>query len=184
MKVLNKIERYYVDHIHPTYEKKNNYLRKRGAQIGDNTRLNCTTSAFGSEPYLISVGKDCLFAANINLITHDGAIKVLNTLNKFDGKLMDKIGAITIGNNVYIGMGAYIMPGVTIGDNCIIGAGSIITKNIPDNSIVVGIPGRVICDVDNYWSKNANNLEYLDDMTSEEKRKYLVEKYMGKKSND
>jgi maltose O-acetyltransferase len=51
---------------------------------------------------------------------------------------------ITIGNNVWIGGGVKIMPGITIGDNTVIGAGSIITKNIPSNVIAVGNPCRVL----------------------------------------
>lgn len=51
---------------------------------------------------------------------------------------------IIIGNNVWIGGNATILDGVTIGNNCVIGAGSVVTKNIPDNSIAVGNPCRVI----------------------------------------
>lgn len=51
---------------------------------------------------------------------------------------------ITIGSNVWIGGNVTILDGVTIGNNCIIGAGSVVTKNIPDNSIAVGNPCRVI----------------------------------------
>lgn len=179
MGIKNKIERYWIDHIRPSHKKKVEYLRKKGAQIGEGTRLNCTTAAFGSEPYLISVGKDCLFAANINLITHDGAIKVLNSLNKFEGKQLDKIGAIHIGDNVYIGMGAYVMPGTRIGNNCIIGAGCVVTKDIPDNSVVVGVPGKVIGTVDSYYLKCKDSLEDLEGLNPEEKKHYLISKYMG-----
>ncbi len=49
-----------------------------------------------------------------------------------------------MGNNVWIGGGAIILPGVTIGDNVVIGAGSIVTKDIPDNVIAAGNPCRVI----------------------------------------
>lgn len=49
-----------------------------------------------------------------------------------------------IGNNVWIGGGAIIMPGVTIGDNVVIGAGSVVTKDIPDNSVAYGSPYRVV----------------------------------------
>ena len=49
-----------------------------------------------------------------------------------------------MGNNVWIGGGAIILPGVTIGDNVVIGAGSIVTKSIPDNVIAVGSPCRVV----------------------------------------
>ncbi len=51
---------------------------------------------------------------------------------------------ITIGNNVWIGGGAIICPGVTIGDNSSIGAGSVVTKSIPANKVAVGNPCRVI----------------------------------------
>ncbi|HJC65991.1 MAG TPA: hypothetical protein H9931_04630 [Candidatus Enterocloster excrementigallinarum] len=51
---------------------------------------------------------------------------------------------IRIGNNVWIGGGAIIMPGVTIGNNVVIGAGSVVTKDIPDHVIAYGNPCRVI----------------------------------------
>lgn len=51
---------------------------------------------------------------------------------------------IKIGNNVWIGHGVYVMPGITIGDNSIIGAKAVVTKDIPSDSIAVGVPARVI----------------------------------------
>ena len=54
---------------------------------------------------------------------------------------------ITVGNNVWIGAGVRVMPGVTIGDNVVIGAGSVVTKDIPDNVIAVGNPCRVIREI-------------------------------------
>ena len=51
---------------------------------------------------------------------------------------------ITIGNNVWLGHGAYIMPGVHIGNNAIIGAKTVVTHDIPENAIAVGVPARVI----------------------------------------
>ena len=51
---------------------------------------------------------------------------------------------IAIGKNVWIGAGATVVPGVTIGDNSIIGAGSVVTKDVPDNTIVAGVPAKVI----------------------------------------
>ena len=51
---------------------------------------------------------------------------------------------IKVGDNVWIGAGVHVMPGVTIGSNCVIGAGSIVVKDIPDNSVAVGNPCKVI----------------------------------------
>ena len=51
---------------------------------------------------------------------------------------------VKIGNNVWIGAGAIVLPGVTIGDNCVIGAGSVVTKDIPSNVIAVGNPCRIL----------------------------------------
>ena len=133
------------------YQSRIKYLREQGARIGDGTRLNCEIDSFGTEPYLISVGQDCLLAYDIHLITHDGGVKVLSTLNYFNGERMDIMAPIRIGNNVYIGSGAYIMPGVTIGDNCIIGTASVVTKDIPANSVAVGIPAKVIKTIDEYY---------------------------------
>ena len=53
-------------------------------------------------------------------------------------------GVATIGDNVYIGPGAKIIGAVKIGDNVAIGANCVVTKDIPDNGVVVGIPGKVI----------------------------------------
>ena len=63
-------------------------------------------------------------------------------LKKHDCKT--QTAPVIIGNNVWIGGGAIILPGVTIGNNVVIGAGSVVTKNIPDNVIAVGSPCRVV----------------------------------------
>ena len=52
--------------------------------------------------------------------------------------------SITIGNDVWIGMGAKILPGVSIGNNVVVAAGAVVNKNIPDNTIVAGVPAKVI----------------------------------------
>ncbi len=54
---------------------------------------------------------------------------------------------ITVGDNVWIGAGVHVMPGVTIGSNVVIGGGSVVTKDIPDNSVAVGNPCHVIREI-------------------------------------
>lgn len=51
---------------------------------------------------------------------------------------------VKIGNDVWVGAGATILPGVTIGDGCVIGAGSVVTKDVPANSLAVGVPAKVV----------------------------------------
>lgn len=56
---------------------------------------------------------------------------------------------VTIGNDVWIGGNVTILPGITIGNNVVIGAGAVVTKDIPDNSLAVGVPAKVIREIEN-----------------------------------
>lgn len=151
--------------INKTKRIKNTILRLFGTKIGKNTVINCRLKSFGSEPYLVSIGNNCVISKNVEFITHHGVGTLLYNLKYFDKKI-DIIEPINIGNNVYIGMGAYIMPGVTIGDNWIIGARSIVTKNIPDSSVVTGSPARIIENINSYYQKvfSRGNFEYTTNL--------------------
>ena len=150
------------------------YLRDQGCKIGAKTRLLCSTGCFGTEPYLVEIGEDCLLSSNLSFFTHDGGVKVLNSLNYFDGERMDKVGKIVIGNNCFIGSGTKILPGVTIGDNVIVGAGSIVTKDVPSNVVVAGVPARVICTIDEFYQKNKDRFYPTAKMSADEKKVYLL----------
>jgi len=92
-------------------EAKVHYLRKLGCKVGNGTRFMGGVPYLGTEPYLIEIGEDCLLTDNLHFHTHDGSVKVLNSAGFFDGKRMDKMGRIKIGNNCFIGSGARIMGG-------------------------------------------------------------------------
>ncbi|MDR2192039.1 MAG: sugar O-acetyltransferase [Endomicrobium sp.] len=87
----------------------------------------------------VSIGDDVLIAPNVGIYTAKHPIDPKQRKQKYEYAL-----PITIGNNVWIGAGASILPNVTIGDNSIIGAGSVVTKSIPPDVIAVGNPCKVI----------------------------------------
>ena len=80
---------------------------------------------------------------------------------------------IMVGNDVYIGIRAMILPGVTIGNRCIIGAGSVVTKDIPDNSVAAGVPARVIKSTDEYLENMKKKSLKCGHLKGEEKAKVL-----------
>lgn len=173
MNIFEKIYRQYLS-MAGSSEAKRKYLIKKGAKIGAGTIIHGALNTFGTEPYLIEVGVNCLFAYDVRLITHDGGVNVLNNLNMLEIKC-DKMGKITIGNNSYFGMGSFVMPNVHIGDNCIIGAMSVVTRDVPDNTVVAGIPAKQICTVNEYYEKAKNNLFPTKGLSQEAKRKYFEE---------
>ena len=160
------------------YNKQKNpigFWRSQGVSIGENCEIYPSAS-FGSEPYLISLGDHVRVNSGVNFITHDGGVWVLREYYD-DLRDIDLFGKISVGNNVHIGTNALIMPGVTIGNNCIVGCGAIVTKNIPDNSIAVGIPARVIETVDEYKEKHINQFDCTKKLSRTEKENYLKKKF-------
>ncbi|EKU98351.1 acetyltransferase (isoleucine patch superfamily) [Leptolyngbya sp. PCC 7375] len=115
---------FYCDYGHHIRAGKNLYIN-----------FNCTIL----DCNWVTIGDDVLMAPNVQIYTAyhptDPAVRMTG---------VEMAAPITIGNNVWIGGGAIICPGVTIGDNSSIGAGSVVTKNIPANSVAVGNPCRVI----------------------------------------
>jgi len=87
----------------------------------------------------ITIGKGSLINLNCT-IGHDSSIGEFVELSPN----VNISGHCIIGNLTSIGSGSTVLPNVKIGDNCIIGAGSVITKDIPNNSVVVGVPGKII----------------------------------------
>lgn len=123
-------------------------LRKRGAVIGEDVSLLSATIDKNAA-CLIEIGNNVTIT-NATILAHDASTK------RFLG--YTKIAKTQIGNNVFIGWQAVVLPGVTIGDNVIIGAGAVVKSSIPSNSVAVGNPARVICTLDEYIEKNKKNM--------------------------
>lgn len=116
--------------------------------IGDKVviNMNCTFL----DDNIIRIGNNVLIAPNVQLYTAthpiDANERFVEDWDEQSGDLFFRTKAlpITIGNNVWIGGGAIVLPGVTIGDNSVVGAGSVVTKSIPACSVAAGNPCKVI----------------------------------------
>jgi acetyltransferase-like isoleucine patch superfamily enzyme len=89
-------------------------------------------------PEGIHIGKNTLVASRATILTHE------HVKRDIKNERMPYIVETYIGENCFIGIGSIILPGVSIGNQVIIGAGSIVTKNIPNNVVVAGVPAKVI----------------------------------------
>lgn len=128
------------------------FLRKKGVYIGKNVTFRgpSSTAIDTSRAHLISIGDNVDINTHFSLMTHDFSNFVFRN---YFSDYINNCGEVKIGNNIYIGTKVTILKGVTIGDNCIIGAGSVVTKDIPANSVAVGIPCRVVSTLEDYYEK-------------------------------
>ncbi len=114
--------------------------------FGNNCEVNMNCTFLDDNKIII--GDNALIAPNVQIYT---SFHPINPRERFgepkeDGTFQfckTQTAPVTIGNNVWIGGGAIIMPGVKIGDNVVIGAGSVVTKDIPSNKVAYGNPCRV-----------------------------------------
>lgn len=152
-------------------DKKLAILKARGLSIGEGCEI-LNGYDFGSEPYLVTIGNNVRVTAGVKITTHDGGCWVLR--NKYPELAdCDRFGRVTIGDNCHIGMNAMILPGVTIGRDCIVGACAVVTHDVPDGTVVAGVPARPICTVEEYRDKHANELLMTKHMSRDEKRAYV-----------
>ena len=152
---------YDFNHTRPSQmDERNRILKRFLAEVGDNCYVEPPLHAnwgknthFGNNVYAnfnltlvddtdIFIGNNVMFGPNVTVATAGHPI---------DPELRLKVAQfnipVHIGNNVWIGAGAIIMPGVNIGDNTVIGAGSVVTKDIPANVVAVGNPCRVLREI-------------------------------------
>lgn len=132
--------------------------------IGNNTYINYNCCFLDSAKVII--GDYVYMGPNCNIFTPCHPIH--HELRK--EKVTEYALPVTVGSHSWIGGDVVITPGVTIGENCVIGAGSVVTKDIPDNSIAVGNPCKVIRQVNDKDREYINSL-ILDDETKDSKYK-------------
>ena len=107
--------------------------------IGAKTVLGqeCTISSYQH----ISIGRECVIADRVMMIDFDHGMVEVERPIRLQGIYKRDV---RVGNNVWIGYGACILRGVTVGDNAVIGTNSVVTKDVPANAVVGGVPARLI----------------------------------------
>ena len=163
---------YEFNHTRPSeVEKRERLIREMFATVGENAWIEPPIYfSYGSnihigknfyanfnftivDDYTLTIGDNVLIAPNVTISVTGHPVH--HELRKF-GEMFSF--PVTIGNNVWIGSNVVINPGVTIGDNSVIGAGSVVTKDIPANVVAVGVPCRVIREINDrdkqYYYKN------------------------------
>ncbi|GAB6103598.1 hypothetical protein JCM17039_03520 [Blautia glucerasea] len=146
------------------------YAKKIGVHIGEDVHIyGDPYKMFGTEPWAISIGNHVHITEGVRFVNHDGGTLIFRHLVP-DLEITKKI---SVGNYVYIGIETLIMPGVKIGNHCIIGAGAVVTHDIPDNSVAVGVPARVIKSTDEYFEKIKSESLHVGHLAYEEKDREL-----------
>jgi maltose O-acetyltransferase len=113
----------------------------RHLRVGARTFVNFGLVAL--DVAAITIGDDVQIGTNVQLLTPTHPIEPEPRRAKWEAAR-----PIVIGDNVWLGSGAIVLPGVTIGDNTVVGAGSVVTRDLPANVVAVGNPARVVRSLD------------------------------------
>lgn len=113
-------------------------LIKRGMKCGENFSRQQGCFIDPSHCWLISIGDNVTFSIRVTVLAHDASMKAMVGYAR--------IGKVHIGDNVFVGANATILPGVTIGNNSVIAANSVVTKNVPEGCVVAGNPAKILYD--------------------------------------
>lgn len=108
--------------------------------IGPRTFVNYNLTAL--DVATITIGADCQLGPGVQLLTPTHPVEPEPRRDKLEAAL-----PIVLGDNVWLGGGVIVCPGVTIGDNTVVGAGAVVTKDLPANVVAVGNPARVVREI-------------------------------------
>ena len=114
-------------------------VHEGSVEIGAKTVMGqeCTISAYQR----VSIGRECILADRVMLIDFDHGVVEVERPIRLQGIYKRDV---RVGHNVWMGYGACILRGVTVGDNAIVGTSAVVTRDVPTNAVVGGIPARVI----------------------------------------
>ena len=125
-------------------------LKKDGLKIGANFNAMEGTIIDPGHCWLIEIGDNVTFAPRVHILAHDASMK------KSLG--YTKIARVSIGNNVFLGVGTIVLPGVRIDDNTIVGAGSVVPYSLIGGGVYVGNPAKKIYEYDEWINRERQSI--------------------------
>lgn len=145
------------------------YLKQLGVNINGMPNYISSDVYFDSHNYSnITVGDGVVISKEVMLLTHDYSIArgleaLNNGIREWDSSNTPHfLGNIVIGDNSFVGARASLLPNTYIGKNCIIGACSVVKGKIPDNSIVVGNPAKIVGNTLEWAQKHKSLKDYIE----------------------
>lgn len=147
-------------------------LVKNGLKVGVNFNLQNDCIIDASHCWHITIGDHVTIAPRVHILAHDAS-----TYNYLG---YTKVSNTAIGNNVFIGAGSIILPGVSIGNNVIIGAGSVVTKDLLEDGVYAGNPAKYICETQSYIAKQKKKMNELNTFPEKYSRNTNISSTMKK----
>ncbi len=161
--------------INPGYYQQ--YLRRQGVRIGENSVVIFPGYIDGRLPYLLEIGSNVIVSRMVTILTHDAA-------TAYAGDLI-KVGRVRIFDHCFIGANATILCNVKIGPDSIVGAGSVVTRDIPAGEIWGGNPARFICKTQDYIARQQELAKekpvmeggpFMDPYAPDDKKRFLKDR--------
>ena len=147
----------YLRLCHPSAGEYTEFLRLHGGFRSIGEHCNILPTTVFTDPAYVKLGNNVHFS-DCAIIGHDGSIAMLN---RAYGLRLDSVGKVDIRDNVFIGFGAIVLPGVTIGPNAIVAAGAVVNRDVQPGHIVGGVPARPIGRTEDLAAKLAAKTETL-----------------------
>lgn len=161
--------------------KRADYLRKKHifGEIGENVSIMDRKIPLYAK--LIRIHNNVRLGSNVTFATHDGTNHMLNNMPGSSADYTETVGCIEIMDNVFVGANTMIIGGVRIGPNAIVAGGAVVAKDVPPNSVVAGVPARVISSFDEWLSKREklypSELRPAHQEVSDELVQYMWDKF-------
>lgn len=143
------------------------WLKKQGMIIKGNVKFISPDTYFDGTDYSqIEIGDNVTISREVTILNHDysittAAASVTGQVIKRHAGEMYFLKPVKIGNNCFIGAKSFLLPGTVLGDNCIVGGGSVVRGTIPNNSVLVGNPARIVKHTDEYAREHLSKKDFL-----------------------